>query len=186
MSGLKSMWCVDVKRTTGQRIQYRLSLDLQHAINSDFKGRQVLIHALIIIPLAPYLLTKRRYHSVRNGQRTRNDSAAKPPFGVGKVMRLYRLPTSEAHHFPVTRSQFVGKDYWTVRPYVLVRNYLQHDYCWSSRLQITADLTCWQDRLYKARRPNWLIGTLTNYRIHRQLKRIEKKWVQKQYRFWKF
>lgn len=54
----EQLWCAKIERTDGQTIAYRLSGDLQHALDIDVAGQRHLLHGLIVIPLAPYIFAK--------------------------------------------------------------------------------------------------------------------------------
>ncbi|EEI70782.1 DUF7679 family protein [Lentilactobacillus hilgardii] len=170
MARLKQIWCADVIRPNGRVVKYRLTRDLQHALNSDSRGRNEMQNALIVIPLAPYLRTEK---SKSVDDRKRLLQTSQPPFGIGLVRRIYRLSSGQARYFQVTRSQFIGHQYWTVRPFKSCNSYLRHDYPWLSQKQIAADITYWQNQLFKRNtRQNWFWKWVSSYRVKHQLKKI--------------
>lgn len=173
---LKKYWCADVIRSDGKMVQYRLTLDLQMALNSDSRGRNEMQRALLVIPLTPYYDPK----SSRS-----KDKSGVPPFGIGMVKQIYRMSANRAHHLQISRSQFIGYQYWSVRPFKICNTYLKHDYPWFSQKQIAADITYWQNRLFKAHvRPSRWWQWVTNLRIKRQLRRISRDAYRQQRRKW--
>ncbi|MFD1124706.1 hypothetical protein ACFQ22_04920 [Lentilactobacillus raoultii] len=181
MARLKNYWCAKVIRTNGRTVQYRLTMDLQHALNGDPQGRNEMQNALLVIPLAPYL-PGRKPRKSQPQARKKSD----PPFGIGRVIEIYRLPANVAQRFQVTRSQFIGREYWTTRPFKICNTYLRHDYPWLSQKQIAADITYWQNRLFKDHpRENRFWRFITRQRVHHQLKQIQHRRFRYEQKKWR-
>jgi hypothetical protein len=179
MARLKKVWCADIMRSNGQIVQYRLTMDLQLALNSDLSGQSEMQNALIVIPLAPY-----RNHRP-NSHQAKSKSANQPPYGIGLVKKIYRLRAGQAYRLQVARSQFIGHQYWSVRPFQPCNRYLRHDYPWLSQKQIAADITYWQKRLFKDKpHQNWWWKLVSNLRIRFQLTRIKQDNYVKERKKW--
>lgn len=160
----EKLWCATIERTDGQTIAYRLSGDLQHALNLDVAGQRHLLHGLIVIPLAPYIFAKPKG--------TKDDIL--PPYGVGYVTKIYQQNEDEAIVLTPTRSQFIDNGYWPKDTRKNVRTYLQHDYSWLNKQQIDADIGYWQQReTQKICRANKFWHVVSEYRIQRHLRRIK-------------
>ncbi|KRL76037.1 DUF7679 family protein [Secundilactobacillus paracollinoides] len=160
----EQLWCAKIERTDGQTIAYRLSGDLQHALDIDVAGQRHLLHGLIVIPLAPYIFAK--------PMGTKDDVL--PPYGVGFVTQIYQQARDEAIVLMPTRSQFIDHVYWPKDTRENVRTYLQHDYAWLNKKQIDADIDYWQQRENKQQcRPNPFWHVVSDYRIQRHLRRIK-------------
>lgn len=163
---MTKLWCAKIQLTTQKRL-YRFSNDLQRALNQTTHPQQIL-QALIVVPLAPY--TKQH----------------QPPMGIGKIQKIYKQSQFKAHGLPVTRGQFISKEYWTERSYDQVFSYLKHDYSWWSQQQIRTDITYWQKQFYQQGvRLNQMWRRITNSRIRHQLNREHHLKNQKRWQYWR-
>ncbi|APR07748.1 hypothetical protein FAM21834_01090 [Lentilactobacillus parabuchneri] len=184
MPNIKRPWCIDVKYVNGMVKKYRLTMDLQHALNGDPQGRNLLQNALIVVPLAPYLEFKYQKKMSKDAWK-RFKVKTQPPFGIGRIIKFYQLSSARAHKFPVSRSQFVAAEYWKAGPYARVNRYLRHDYKWLTKCQISADITYWQRQLYlKKPHPNGCCRLLTWIRVQIRLKQCQRQWFAQEKRLW--
>ncbi len=162
----KVQWCANIERTDQSVLAYRLSDDLQFALNIDPKGQRHLRDALIVIPLAPYIFD----HAVGGKE------DVLPPYGIGQVKDIFKLPEDEAYQLVVTRSQFVGDNRWATNTFEDVEGYLRHDYPHDSKMQIDEDIKYWQG--INAGRPvhqSSFLRQMTNSRISLHLQRVAAK-----------
>lgn len=162
---MTKLWCAKIQLTTKQRT-YRFSNDLQLALNQTTNPQQIL-QALIVVPLAPYT------------------DHQQPPMGVGKIQKIYKTAWFKTRGLAITRGQLMGAAYWTERPYAQVAGYLTHNYVWLSQQQISQDITYWQHQFYRQtayRSPLW--QAMTNWRIRRQLRRLQRQQWQRDVPYW--
>ncbi len=157
----EKMWCVTILMVTGVKREYRLSDDLQFALNLQGHFKR-LKNALLVVPLGPYVDI--------NGK---EQSIVEPPFGVIKIESIYRIATSDARKLHITRSQFIGGDLWPTWNYQKIYGYLKHDYPKLSQWQISKDIKYWiKKQQGKQVSPNPFSLFITKVRINRQIKRL--------------
>lgn len=121
---------VTVQLSWGPQREYLIANDvepgLQHRYETRKNWQEVMDNALINVPVAPYLPSKRPV----------------PPISTGKVVAV-AVASQDELKLQRTRSQFIMKDIWQKHDTAGNYNFLHHDYDKWTQRQIWADVDYW-------------------------------------------
>lgn len=163
---MSTAFLVHVQFSWGEKRAYLLANDvepgLMHRYMSRDNWQEVIIDALINVPVAPYLPSK----------------SVMPPICTAKVCEVKALELEKVDPtIQRTRSQFIMAAIWQKQPAASNYNFLHHDYSWWTQRQIKADVEYWCNH---HRHP--LINLVTRwrclrqqYRLNSELKKLQKK-----------
>lgn len=126
---------VEVKLSWGEVRHYLLANDVEPGLAHRYATRdnwqEVLIGALINVPVGPYL----------------PNNTVQPPIATGKALGVAAVDSElpAAQGMQRTRSQFIMAAIWKQQDSTTNYNFLRHDYDTPSQEQIKADVDYWQN-----------------------------------------
>ena len=126
---------VHVKLSWGPEKDYLVANDVEpglaHCLATRENWQEVMIDALINVPVAPYL----------------PDNAVLPPMATAKVISVRAVDDSNpaVRDLQRTRSQFIMAAVWQKQDEDADYNYLRHDYVPDTQEQIKADVAYWKN-----------------------------------------
>lgn len=129
---MAKVFVVDVALSWGEKRQYLVANDVEpglaHRLATRDNWQEVIVDALINVPVGPYLPA--------------NDVI--PPIATGKVVGVHALDLDEVDQgLQRTRSQFIMAAVWRKQSATTNYNFLHHDYVPQSQAQIKADVNYW-------------------------------------------
>lgn len=125
---------VRVKLSWGKEGHYLVANDVEpglaHRLATRKNWQEVMINALINVPVAPYL----------------PDKSVLPPMATGKVVAVEAVDDQDERIAGLqrTRSQFIMAAIWQKQSETADYNYLRHDYVPETQQQIKADVAYWK------------------------------------------
>lgn len=149
---------VHVALSWGEERDYLVANDvepgLEHRLATRKNWQEVMVDALINVPVAPYLPS----------------GEPLPPIATAKVMSVQAIDVeSLTEKLPRTRSQFIMAEIWRSQSSEANYNYLRHDYDMASQEQIKADVDYWCDGVDTA-----AVSARTQERIAKQKQKLKK------------
>lgn len=132
---MATVFTVQVKLSWGEERRYLLANDVEPGLAHRYATREnwqeVMLKALINVPVAPYL----------------PDDSVQPPIATAEVMAVTAHDEGDAsvQGLQRTRSQFIMAAIWEKQSTAANYNFLRHDYAQSSQEQIKADVDFWQN-----------------------------------------
>lgn len=132
---MATVFVVQVKLSWGVEKQYLVANDVEPGLAHRYETRknwqEVMIDALINVPVAPYL----------------PDNAVQPPMATAQVsgVEAYAADDPVVQGLQRTRSQFIMAAIWKKQTSEVNYNFLRHDYDEQSQAQIKADVDFWQN-----------------------------------------
>ncbi|MDO4902866.1 MAG: hypothetical protein Q3959_01240 [Limosilactobacillus sp.] len=124
-----------VNLSWGVQREYLIANDVEPGLDHRYKTRDnwqdVIIDALINVPVGPYL----------------PDNSVQPPIATGKVASVEAVDSDDPAVSGIqrTRSQFIMADIWRKQNADVNANFLRHDYDELSQKQIVADVDFWEN-----------------------------------------
>ncbi|WP_301876423.1 DUF7679 family protein [Limosilactobacillus oris] len=132
---MATVFTVQVKLSWGEERQYLLANDVEPGLAHRYATREnwqeVMIKALINVPVAPYL----------------PDNNVQPPIATAEVVAVAAHDDKDEaiQGLQRTRSQFIMAAIWEKQSTTVNYNFLRHDYDQQSQEQIKADVDFWQN-----------------------------------------
>lgn len=132
---MATVFTVQVKLSWGEKRRYLLANDVEPGLAHRYATRdnwqEVMIKALINVPVAPYL----------------PDNSVQPPIATAEILAVAAHDDSEeaVMNLQRTRSQFIMAAIWEKQSTTVNYNFLRHDYDQQSQEQIKADVDFWQN-----------------------------------------
>lgn len=132
---MATVFVVQVKLSWGVEKEYLVANDVEPGLDHRYKTREnwqeVMVDALINVPVAPYL----------------PDNSIQPPIATAKVSTVKAVDDSDevVRGMQRTRSQFIMAAIWQKQTTAVNYNFLRHDYDQQSQAQIKADVDFWQN-----------------------------------------
>lgn len=132
---MATVFVVQVELSWGVSKQYLIANDVEPGLAHRYETREnwqeVMIDALINVPVAPYL----------------PDNSVQPPIATAKVsgVKAYAADDDAVQGMQRTRSQFIMAAIWKKQTSEVNYNFLRHDYDAQSQAQIKADVDFWQN-----------------------------------------
>lgn len=156
---MATVFVVHVKLSWGADKEYLVANDVEPGLDHRYKTREnwqeVMIDALINVPVAPYL----------------PDNAVQPPMATAKVsgVEAFDADDEAVQGMQRTRSQFIMAAIWQKQTPEVNFNFLRHDYDEQSQAQIKADVDFWQNG-----RQHPEVTAVTKQKIAKQEQRFAK------------
>lgn len=132
---MAEVFVVQVELSWGEGRHYLLANDVEPGLAHRYQTRdnwqEVMLNALINVPVGPYL----------------PDNSVQPPIATAKVTAVSAVAadSEKAVGLQRTRSQFIMAAIWQKQASTVNYNYLRHDYNEQSQQQIKADVDFWQN-----------------------------------------
>ena len=132
---MAEVFVVQVALSWGEHRRYLVANDVEPGLAHRYQTRgnwqEVMIDALINVPVGPYL----------------PDDSVQPPMATAKVLGVTAVAadSAPARDLQRTRSQFIMAAVWQKQSTAVNYNYLRHDYVAQSQAQIKADVDFWQN-----------------------------------------
>lgn len=153
---MATAFLVHTRLSWGKTCDYLIANDVEPGLMHRYETREdwqeVILDALINVPLAPYL---------PSGQPI-------PPIGTAKVVGVEAVdPSQVKENVQRTRSQFIMATIWKKQSALKNYNFLHHDYDKWTQKQIWADVDYWCDS-----KKHPVIDLITKWRCARQHQRL--------------
>ncbi|MBB1123952.1 hypothetical protein [Limosilactobacillus albertensis] len=154
---MSTAFLVRVQLSSGVEHHYLLANDVEPGLMHRYQTREdwqeVIIDALINVPLAPYLPSKK----------------ITPPIGTAKVMGVEAVDLANVDNkVQRTRSQFIMAAIWKKQSALANYNFLHHDYDKWTQRQIQADVDYWCNSKH-----HLFVNLVTKWRCYRQRQRLQ-------------
>ncbi|WP_076461030.1 DUF7679 family protein [Limosilactobacillus caccae] len=155
---MATTFLLHVQLSWGEERDYLIANDVEPGLMHRYQTRdnwqEVIIDALINVPVAPYLPSK----------------AVNPPIATAKVMSVKAIDLADAQpDVQRTRSQFIMAVVWQKQTSAANYNFLHHDYDKWTQRQIKADVDYWCEH---KRHP--LTTLVTKWRCAEQRRRFHR------------
>ena len=153
---MATAFLVHTRLSWGKTCDYLIANDVEPGLMHRYETREdwqeVILDALINVPLAPYL---------PSGQPI-------PPIGTAIVVGVEAVdPSQVKENVQRTRSQFIMATIWKKQSALKNYNFLHHDYDKWTQKQIWADVDYWCDA-----KKHPVIDLITKWRCARQYQRL--------------
>ncbi len=154
---MSTAFLVRIQLSSGAERHYLLANDVEPGLMHRYQTREdwqeVIIDALINVPLAPYLPSKK----------------ITPPIGTAKVMGVKAVDLANVDNkVQRTRSQFIMAAIWKKQSALANYNFLHHDYDKWTQRQIQADVDYWCNSKH-----HLFVNLVTKWRCYRQRQRLQ-------------
>lgn len=159
---MSTTFLLHVQLSWGEERDYLIANDvepgLQHRYETRENWQEVIINALINVPVAPYLPS----------------NAIIPPISTAKVLGVEAVESADIDpEIQRTRSQFIMAVVWQKQTVETNYNFLHHDYDEATQRQIKADVDHWCNGNHHP-----LINLTTKWRIAQQRRRLHRELVK--------
>ncbi|MRN06607.1 hypothetical protein EAI26_04250 [Lactobacillus sp. 0.1XD8-4] len=153
---MSTAFLVHVQLSWGEERDYLIANDVEAGLMHRYETRadwqEVVIDALINVPLAPYLPSK----------------TVIPPIATAKIISVEAVNLAKVDEkIQRTRSQFIMAAVWKKQSATVNYNFLHHDYSKWSQRQIEADVDYWCNKNHHP-----LINLITRWRCAQQRRRL--------------
>lgn len=154
---MSTAFLVRVRLSWGTERHYLLANDVEPGLMHRYQTREnwqeVVMDALINVPLAPYLPSKNVI----------------PPIGTAKIIGVEAVDLADVEgKVQRTRSQFIMAAIWKKQSALANYNFLHHDYSKWTQRQIWADVDYWCNSKH-----HFWINLITKWRCYRQRQRLQ-------------